>query len=53
MIRSRSYFITAKEDRRAEILDGTRALVESDPDLGGHSAFDMPYRTHCFRAVSS
>jgi SAM-dependent methyltransferase len=51
MIRSRSYFITAGEVRRAELLDGTRALVESDPDLAGRAEFDLPYRTHCFRAA--
>ena len=52
MIRSRSYFITAGPERRAELLDGTRALVETDPDLGGSTTFDLPYRTHCFRATA-
>jgi SAM-dependent methyltransferase len=52
MIRSRSYFITADAERQAKLLDGTRALVESDPDLGGSTAFDLPYRTHCFRAAA-
>ncbi len=52
MIRSRSYFITADAARQAELLDGTRALVETDPDLGGGISFDLPYRTHCFRATA-
>jgi SAM-dependent methyltransferase len=52
MIRSRSYFITADAERQAELIDGTRALVESDPDLAGSTRFDLPYRTHCFRAAA-
>jgi SAM-dependent methyltransferase len=52
MIRSRSYFITADAEHQAKLLDGTRALVESDPDLKGSTAFDLPYRTHCFRATA-
>jgi SAM-dependent methyltransferase len=51
MIRSRSYFITASAERQAQLLDGTRALVESDPDLAGSPTFVLPYRTHCFRAA--
>ena len=53
MIRSRSYFITAAPERRAKLIDGTRALLETDPDLGGRAEFDLPYRTHCFRATAS
>ncbi len=52
MIRSRSYFITADAEHQAKLLDGTRALVETDPDLAGSTAFDLPYRTHCFRATA-
>jgi SAM-dependent methyltransferase len=49
MAASRSYVITATSKRRAEILDGVRALVEADPHLG--LEFDFPYRTYCFRAA--
>ena len=49
MAASRSYVITATPKRRAEILDGIRVLVESDPHLG--TEFDFPYRTYCFRAT--
>jgi hypothetical protein len=48
MASSRSYIITATPRRRKEILEGIRALVESDPHLG-HD-FDFPYRTYCFKA---
>jgi SAM-dependent methyltransferase len=48
MVASRSYVITATPERRREILDGVRELVESDPSLGAE--FDLPYRTWCFRA---
>jgi SAM-dependent methyltransferase len=51
MIRSRSYFITAEQDRREEILAGVRALFESDPELSREDSFEMPYRTYCFRAA--
>ncbi|HEX3737962.1 MAG TPA: class I SAM-dependent methyltransferase [Solirubrobacterales bacterium] len=49
MAASRSYVITATPNRRAEILDGIRALVETDPHLGAQ--FDFPYRTYCFKAI--
>jgi SAM-dependent methyltransferase len=48
MAASRSYVITATARRRAEILDGIRVLVESDPHLG--TEFEFPYRTYCFKA---
>jgi SAM-dependent methyltransferase len=51
MASSRSYVITATARRRREILDGVRRLVENDPHLG--TEFDFPYRTYCFRAMTS
>lgn len=48
MAASRSYVITATPRRRREILDGIRALVEWEPNLG-HD-FDFPYRTFGFKA---
>ncbi|MCU1556811.1 MAG: putative methyltransferase [Microbacteriaceae bacterium] len=50
LVASRSYVITADEERRAEILDGVRALVATDPALAGRDEFELPYRTFCFRA---
>lgn len=48
MAASRSYIITATPRRRKEILDGIRALVETDPRLGAE--FEFPYRTYGFKA---
>jgi ubiquinone/menaquinone biosynthesis C-methylase UbiE len=50
MVASRSYVITATPRRRAEILDGVRRIVESDPHLG--TEFDLPYETYCYRAAT-
>lgn len=51
LVASRSYIITASEERRAEIFDGVRELVASDPELAGREEFELPYRTFCFRAA--
>jgi ubiquinone/menaquinone biosynthesis C-methylase UbiE len=48
MAASRSYVITATPERRREILDAVRVLMENEPDVG--SEFDFPYRTYCFKA---
>jgi len=48
---SRSYIITASEERRAEIFDRLRELATTDPALAGRQEFELPYRTFCFRAV--
>lgn len=44
---SRSYVITETPTRRAEILDGVRALAERVADASGRVT--MPYRTHVYR----
>lgn len=51
LVASRSYIITASEECRAEIFDGVRELVATDPALIGRDQFELPYRTYCFRAV--
>ena len=48
---SRSYTITASDERRTEIFDGLRELVATDPALAGRVEFELPYRTFCFRAA--
>lgn len=48
---SRSYIITADETRRAEVFDGVRELVATDPAIAGREEFELPYRTFCFRAA--
>jgi SAM-dependent methyltransferase len=44
---SRSYVITETPERRAQILDGVRALAGRVADASGRVA--MPYRTHVYR----
>ncbi|CAN5359784.1 class I SAM-dependent methyltransferase [soil metagenome] len=46
---SRSYVITATDQRRAEIFDGVRALGERVADADG--SLTMPYRTHVYRST--
>ncbi len=48
---SRSYLITATEERRGAVVDGIRRLAASDPDLAGRPHLDLPYTSHAFRAV--
>ena len=48
LVQSRSYVITATPERRAQILDGVRALGERVADPNG--VVSMPYRTEVFRA---
>jgi SAM-dependent methyltransferase len=50
LVRSRSYVITATPAEREAILDGVRALIADDPDIGGGATFALPYRTNVFRA---
>jgi SAM-dependent methyltransferase len=49
MAASRSYVITATEQRRAAILDGVRALAGERVDTDG--LVELPYVTHAFRAT--
>lgn len=53
LVASRSYIITADETRRAEVFDGVRELVTTDPAPAGRDTFELPYRTFCFRAALS
>ncbi len=47
---SRSYIITATEERRAQVFAEVRELVATHPDLAGRDRFELPYRTFAFRA---
>jgi ubiquinone/menaquinone biosynthesis C-methylase UbiE len=51
LVSSRSYVITASEEKREAIRERVRHLVETDPALTRRKKFDLPYRTFCFRAV--
>lgn len=49
-VRSRSYVILLPEPDRAALLDRVTELTRTHPALAGRTAFDLPYRTDCFRA---
>jgi ubiquinone/menaquinone biosynthesis C-methylase UbiE len=51
LVESRSSIITATDAERAATLAAVRELAASDPALAGRETFELPYRTHCFRAV--
>lgn len=48
---SRSYIITATDERRSSTLAAVREFAASDPALAGRSTFGMPYVTRCFRTA--
>jgi len=50
MVTSRSYFITAPDERKATTLEAVQDLLETHPALRGRSEIDLPYTTRCFRA---
>ncbi|HEX4358776.1 MAG TPA: class I SAM-dependent methyltransferase [Pseudonocardia sp.] len=50
MIRSRSHFITAPPERRAEI-DADLAALFDEIGLHGEATTELPYVTHAYRAV--
>jgi SAM-dependent methyltransferase len=49
LVRSRSYYITARPDEQAAILAGVNRLLDTDPDVGGRESWSMPYVTRAFR----
>ena len=49
LLKSRSYYITAPPDRQAELEAAVNDLLDSDPEVGGQDAWEMPYVTHAFR----
>lgn len=50
MAASRSYIITATEQRRRHVLDGVRDLLDTNPATAGRDMIQLPYRTVAFRA---
>jgi SAM-dependent methyltransferase len=48
LMESRSYFLTAPDNERAEMAERVREIAA---DLG--ETFEMPYVTYCYRAVKS
>lgn len=51
LARSRSYFITKDPDTQAAVIASLRRLAAEHPDLAGRERFELPYVTHCYRAV--
>ncbi|WP_249714140.1 class I SAM-dependent methyltransferase [Rhizomonospora bruguierae] len=51
LVKSRSYYLTASPERRAEVERATRDLVATHPDLRGRESFDLPYVTRVYRAT--
>jgi SAM-dependent methyltransferase len=51
LVASRSYYIVAEPEERLRIDTAVRDLVTTHPELAGRETFDLPYRTHCFRAA--
>jgi SAM-dependent methyltransferase len=51
LVRSRSYYLTAPPQRRAEVDEYTRELVRTHPDLRDRPTFELPYITRVHRAT--
>ena len=51
LVRSRSYYLTAGQQRQAALDGQVRSLVSTHPDLIGRDVFDLPYVTVVFRAT--
>jgi SAM-dependent methyltransferase len=49
MVSTRSYYITATEQRQREADAALRELATNHPDLAGRETFELPYRTLVFR----
>ncbi|GAA4911663.1 methyltransferase family protein [Stackebrandtia albiflava] len=49
LVKSRSYYLTATDERQRQIMAGVAELLADHPDLAGREAFHMPYVTHVYR----
>lgn len=49
LVRSRSYYLTADAERRAELMARVRELIDGHEQLAGRASFAMPYATYVFR----
>jgi len=49
-VRSRSSVATLDEAGRQRVLEEVGLLCETHPDLQGRDRFELPYRTHAYRA---
>lgn len=49
LVRSRSYYLTADDDRRRRIIAEITDILDTHPDLDGKETFALPYAAHAFR----
>ncbi|GGM11187.1 class I SAM-dependent methyltransferase [Nakamurella endophytica] len=49
LVRSRSYFIVAREAEQRRVLAEVERLLDSHPDLAGRDTVDLPYVTQSWR----
>jgi SAM-dependent methyltransferase len=52
MVATRSYYLVATPERRAEIDAGVRELTATHPALAGRETFELPYRVIAYRAAA-
>ncbi|MGH8876503.1 MAG: class I SAM-dependent methyltransferase [Stackebrandtia sp.] len=53
LVQSRSYYLTADDNRKSELMDGVKRLMAEHPQLAGRETFAMPYATYVFRAETA
>jgi hypothetical protein len=53
LVTSRSNYLTATPDKQRLILDQITELCATHPELAGRDAFDLPYLTTVYRAISA
>lgn len=51
LMQSRSYYITADEVGKAELVQKLRDLMDNHPDLRGKDKFNLPYLTYVFKMI--
>jgi ubiquinone/menaquinone biosynthesis C-methylase UbiE len=50
LVRSRSIFIVASAEERSRVLAELDLMLDTHPDVAGLAQYDLPYRTHAYRA---
>lgn len=51
LVVSRSVFIVAGAAEQRRVLAGVGELLDTHPELAGRDSYELPYRTHCLRAI--
>jgi ubiquinone/menaquinone biosynthesis C-methylase UbiE len=50
LVRSRSIFIVASPEEQQRVLEQVDELLDRHPDVAGRDKYELPYRTHTYRA---